>query len=370
MKPSRAHSSLLNKLAAPILGAAILACAASMALADDPIWTTGKIVGPDGKPVAGALVAAYDDQNKVVDYAKTDKNGEYALAVPPRALHLEKHTVGFFASVIGTAARFGGDTVGFVTEPVRSGVHAVTAAESASISDPITKGGVAAGGVVVDKVLTMITPGKRRTPVKADRNSPGAVLVKVVAPSTNDMVEVGKIYWLQSEETKVGGKTRRTIAAWLDPVKLTPNTTEQPSKFESTYLKFTHVRLAPSLAEEGQVVHLQASITIPPDPHVDIVVVARHKSGLTWELHPTTGDTYETDITVDKRLGIDDQAITILAYAAIHEKPGRRKDAEAAINGAGLWDPLKPFQYNPALVVSRNRGLATLTVVKTAKKKN
>ena len=195
-------------------------------------------------------------------------------------------------------------------------------------------------------------------------------MIKVVAPSSNDMVDVGKIYWLQSEEIKVGGKSRRTMAAWLDPVKLTVAGTEQPSKFDSNYLKFNHVRLAPSLAEPGQVIHLQASISIPPDPHVDIVVVARHKSGQTWELHPSQGDLFETDITIDKRFGSDDQAITILAYAAIHEKPGRRKDAEAAIAGAGLWDPQRPYQYNPLLVVSRNRGLATLTVVKPAKQKN
>ncbi len=128
----------------------VIACSAR---ADDPVWTTGRVIGPDGKPVVGAIVAAYDDQNKVVDYAHTDKNGDYALAVPKRALHIDKHTQSFFATVLGSAARFGGETVGFVTDPVRSGVRAITEAEAATVADPVTKGTVTAGGVVADQVL-------------------------------------------------------------------------------------------------------------------------------------------------------------------------------------------------------------------------
>jgi len=351
--------------------AAITAAIASSALAEDPIWTTGKIIGPDGKPVVGAVVAAYDDSNKIVDFARTDRNGEYALALPKRALHLDKHNPGFFASVVGTATRFGGDTVGFVTNPVKQGVQAITSAEAATVADPITKGEFAAGGAIAGQVLNFISPPRHSAnKVKNERTLPGALMMKVVAPKSNDLVDVGKIYWMQSEELRAGGKSKRTIAAWLDPIKLARGGEDEKSKVEGQYLKFTHVRLEPSLAEHGQTVHLSAKLVIPPDPHVDIVVVARHaKTGETWELHPTTGDSFETDIVIGKKFTFNDQTISVLAYAEIHEKPGRRKDVEKAIEAAGMWDPQRVFVYDPLLVVSRNRGEAVLTVVQTEKRK-
>ena len=346
----------------------VMACAAG---AEDPVWTTGKVLGPDGRPVVGAIVAAYDDSNKVVDYARTDKNGDYALAVPKRALHIDKHTQSFFATVIGSAARFGGETVGFVTDPVRSGVRAVTAAESASFADPVTKGTVTAGGVVADQMLAMLTPPRhRQLRPKAERILPGVVMMKVISPQTNDMIDIDRVYWMQEEDLHAGGKSRKTIAAWLDPVKLTRAGSDDASKVEYQYLKFTHVRLEPSVAERGQQVHLSAKLVIPPDPRVDVIVVARNaKTGEMWELHAGDGDVFETDLIVDHKFTNDDQSIGLIAYAAIGEKPGRRKDVEHAIDHAGLWDPLKQFVYNPMLVVSRNRGEATLTIVQAAKKR-
>ena len=71
------------------------------------VWTTGRIVDANNKPVPGALVAAFDDKNNVVDYGRTDANGEYALAVPKNALHLEpKHGKDFFTQVVSSITRF------------------------------------------------------------------------------------------------------------------------------------------------------------------------------------------------------------------------------------------------------------------------
>ncbi len=195
-------------------------------------------------------------------------------------------------------------------------------------------------------------------------------MIKVISPQTNDMVDIDRVYWMQEEDLHAGGKSRKTIAAWLDPVKLAKAGTDDTSKVESQYLKFTHVRLEPSVAERGQTVHMSARLIIPPDPHVDVVVVARNaRTGEIWELHPGDGDTYETDFTVDKKFTNDDQSLCLIAYAAIREKPGRRTDVEHAIDHAGLWDPQRPFVYNPLMVVSRNRGEATLTIVQVSKRK-
>jgi hypothetical protein len=365
------RATAFNHFTRTILSFLIIVCAVGTAGAEDPVWTTGKVLGPDGKPVAGAIVAAYDDSNKVVDYARTDKNGEYALAVPKRALHIDKHGQTFFASVFGSAERFGGSTVGFVTDPLRAGVRAVTSAEAANYADPVTKGTVTAGGVVADQMLGMLTPPRHRTlRPKAERIQPGVVMMKVISPQSNDMIDIDRVYWMQEEELRAGGKSKKTIAAWLDPVKLAPAGSDSASKVEAQYLKFTHVRISPSVAERGQIVHVSTKLIIPPDPHVDVVVVARNaKTGEMWELHPGDGDTFETDVTVDKKFANDDQSIEIIAYAALRDKPGRRSDVEHAIDRSGMWDPLKPYVYNPLLVVSRNRGEATLTIVQVAKRK-
>src|SRR5438067_1042228 len=77
---------------------------------EDLVWATGRVLDERGRPLAGALVAVYDDSNKVVDYARTDRSGDYALAVPKKVLHLEhRHGKGFIAEVFGTVTRFVGD---------------------------------------------------------------------------------------------------------------------------------------------------------------------------------------------------------------------------------------------------------------------
>ena len=56
--------------------------------AEELAWASGTVLDPQGRAMRGAYVAVYDDSNKVVDYARTDSKGEYALAVPKHLLHL------------------------------------------------------------------------------------------------------------------------------------------------------------------------------------------------------------------------------------------------------------------------------------------
>src|SRR5262245_40261372 len=81
---------------------------ARSASAEDLVWATGQVVDPQGKPLSNALIAVYDDGNKVVDFAKTDGNGEYALAVPRRVLHLDKKHSSFLTEVFTGLTRFVG----------------------------------------------------------------------------------------------------------------------------------------------------------------------------------------------------------------------------------------------------------------------
>ncbi|HZO90593.1 MAG TPA: carboxypeptidase-like regulatory domain-containing protein [Chthonomonadaceae bacterium] len=334
------------------------------ARAEDLVWVTGHVVGADNRPLAGALVAVYDDSNKVVDYARTDKNGDYALAVPRRVLHLEKRGKGFFTEVFGGITRFVGGAVGFVANPLRAGVHAITSSQASNFADPLTKGEIMAGGAVADQLLFAVSPREKKPTPQEERKQPGALLMKVVTRGSNDMVGVARVYWVQQEVFKAGGKQQRTLAAWLDPVCLSSVDSEKPSAVEARYMRFTAARLEPSLAEPGQRVRIVAKFPLPPDPPVYVVVVARNnRTGQTWQLMPIGDGLFEAEFEVDKRFPRDDQVISILAYAAQSTAPGRRPDTERAIEGAGLWDLKKPYLYNPLLVVSRNRADLTLTVV-------
>ena len=351
---------------------AILAglCLTGTARADNLVWVTGHIVGANGKPLRNAVIAVYDDKNKVVDYAKTDDNGDYALAVPPATIHLQgKKGKGFFTEVIGGMTRFVGGATEFVSNPLRAGVRAVTSAQANFNVDPLSRGGITAAGALVDQTLGMLTPHRRQT-IQEERKQPGVLVIKAVSPGTKDLVGLARVYWVQQEKFRAGGKESKHLAAWLDPVQLEHADSEKPSTVGSELLTFTKARLEPSIVEPGQTVQVTAKLLSPTDPPVFVVVVARNnRTGEKWELEPQGNGLYAGSFEVSKKFPLHDQMISIVAYAAKEEKPGRRKEVEKAIEGEGLWNPDKPFVYNPLLVVSRSRADLNLTVVAPQKNK-
>lgn len=340
------------------------------ARAEELVWTSGKVLDPGGRAMRGAYVAVYDDGNRVVDYARTDSEGEYALAVPKRLLHLDHgHGHGFIAEVFTGVTRFVGGAAEFVANPLRSGVHAITSAEAALDPNILTKGAITGGGAAVDQVLFAVTPRqKRKVPVE-ERKRPGALLLKVVAPDRSDVVGVGHIYWMQEELFTAGGRSKKTLAAWIDPVQLEQADSERPSKIDGSYLRFASARIEPSIAEPGQHVRIIARLPLPPAPEINMIVVARNsKTGQKWELQRDNDGYFSTDIEVDKRFPRDDQTISLIAYAADERHPGRRPNAEGAIEHSGMWDPRKAFVYDPVIVVSRSRADLTLTVVSPSRR--
>ena len=337
----------------------------SAAHADQPVWATGRIVDGSNRPLAGAMVAVYDDNNKVLDYARTDESGDYALSVPKNALHLqEHHAKGFFAEVFGGVTRVVGGTAAFVANPLRAGVKAVTSSQMAAFADPLTKGGLAVGGAVVDQALFAVSPHPRRPSDQELRRLPGALFIKVIAPDNSDLVGITRVYWMQKETFKTRGRQTNALAAWLDPVQLMTVSSDKPSNVQSTYLNFTAARMSPSIAQRGQTVRLSALLTTPPEPTIHVIVVAHDsRTGESWEMQKAGDGRYEAEFVVDKHFAIDDHPISILAYPASELEPGRRLEVEKAMQGAGLWDTRKPFVYDPLLVVSRSRAEVTLTVL-------
>ena len=348
-----------------VLIALVLAGYANSARAEHPVWATGRILDVYDRPMSGALVAVYDDNNKVIDYARTDDHGDYALAVPKNVLHLqEHHSPGFFADVFGGVTRFVGGGVDFVANPLRAGVHAITSAEAALDPNILSKGGIAVGGAIVDKTLFAVSPRHKRPIDPELRKMPGALMIKVIAPDRNDLVGITHVYWIQKENYKAHGRQSNNLAAWLDPIQLTAFSSDKPSTIQSTYLNFKSARMEPSIAEPGQTVRMSAMLLIPSDPVIHTIVMARDmESGKMWELQPVGNGRYETEFTVVKRFARNDHHVTIVAYPASELKPGRRPDVEKALEGIGIWDIRKPYMYNPLLVVSRNRAELTLTVL-------
>jgi hypothetical protein len=331
--------------------------------AEELIWATGCVKDAAGKPMQGAMVAIYNDKNQVVDYAKTDADGSYALAVPRGTLHLDKKAEGFFRKVAGAVGGVGR----IAAMPLKMGIKA--AAGIATASDPITRVGIGTASGVAQGLVDVMAPRERKKPAEL-RKMPGVVVVKVTAAGHNDVVSLARIYWMEEQVFRAGGRDQKVVTTWVDPVKMTQAGSTQPSTFDSTYLTFTEARLEPSIAEVGQKVMLTTRLQLPPEPRTPIVVVARNsRTGDLVELERIEGSVYGAEITIDKEFPKNDQTFTILAYAEQDERPGRSKKVEDALVRQGFFQLDKGFVYNPLVVVSRNRAEVVLTVVEPARRR-
>ena len=337
------------------------AAISSPATADDLVWLTGRVTAAESRaPLKNAVVAVYDDKGKVVDYAKTDSDGIYTLAVPRAVLGLDKKGVGFFRRVAGGMSKL----VGGLSGPIRMGLKA--AATAVPTSGLAAQAGVGvASGVAQNLVANMRTGRDKDSPLP-----PGVLVMKVSMPGKNDALAPASVYWMQEEVYRTGRKEQRVLTAWMDPVTLAPAESKDPSAIASTYLMFTDARIEPSIAEPGQTVILSATIPSPPEPRAPIIVVARNsRTGDIVELSPAGEGRYRAEIRVDKRHPKHDQVISVLAYAQQADESGRSKAVEDAIKRAGLFDSGRPVVYNPLLIVSRNRADVTLTVVEPPRRK-
>jgi hypothetical protein len=251
--------------------------------------------------------------------------------------------------------------------PLKMGIRA--AAGLSTAVDPITKVGIGTASGVAQGLVDIMAPPERKSPVPL-RKQPGVVVMKVTALGHNDAVSLARVYWMEEQSFRAGGKDQRVVTTWVDPVKMTNSESSEPSTFDSTYLTFSSARIEPSIAEPGQTVYLSARLSLPGDPRTPIIVVARNnRTGQVYELEPKETGLYGAEIVIDKRFPLNDQVFTILAYAEQDERPGRSKKVEDALNGAGYFKPERPYLYNPLFVVSRNRAEATLTVVESARRK-
>ncbi|MCX6362075.1 MAG: carboxypeptidase-like regulatory domain-containing protein, partial [Armatimonadetes bacterium] len=135
------------------LGASLLALCGAVgdARAADTAFVTGVVLSRTGKePLAGATVAVYDQGGKVIDYAKTDADGSYVLAVPWSTLRLKKAAGGGFVRKVGSGvSKVAGGLSRMASGPLKAGIRAAAAAASA---DPVLKIGAQAAAGLASKV--------------------------------------------------------------------------------------------------------------------------------------------------------------------------------------------------------------------------
>ncbi len=347
-----------------ILWMGLLAASIISANAQTKVWATGQILSArEHLPMANAVVAFFNNKNKVVDYAITDANGYYTVAIPKNDLHLMRLSGGgFLHQVFSSVGRFVGDITHNVAVPLKAAVNAVTSATESNITDPLSRAGIAAGGSVANRLIdTMSPPSKPK--IKFLRKQPGVIVAKVIHRGEADSLTLEHVYWMQQEVYRVRGHTERAITAWLDPIYLSQQGMH-PIIENPRYLFFQDATLTPSIATVGTQVTISLKLKLPPSPPVALVVAARNdRTGQIMPLQPAGGDQYTGRFTVTRKYPKNDQVISVLAYPEQPSGPGRDKKVEAAILKAGLWNPKRPFIYNPLLVASRNRADLTLTVV-------
>lgn len=334
----------------------------SLCRADEIVWATGRVLDASGtRPVANVMVAVYDSKNRVVDYVKTDANGEYTLAIPRSAMNLTRKKGGFLHQVSRTVNTAVGTAGGLIGGPIKAGVRA--AASAAGGGDPLTRAGIGAAVGIVNNIVDIVTgSGAAKRPL--EKSAPGVVTIRVAAEDGETIAGLSRVYWMQEEIYRAGGRESRALVAWLDPVLLAEPGARGRSTLGSDLLSFTEARLQPAIVERGGQVRIGVTFKSATEPRTPVVIVARNsRTGEMFELERAGADRYEATFEVGRKHPLHDQVITVIAYAGQDTRPGRLPEVERALLKAGYWDPKKRFVYNPLVVASRNRVELTLTVV-------
>ena len=342
------------------VGGFLQALASLGAGAEDAIFVTGRVFDRDGKsPVEGATVAVYDRRGKVVDYAKCGPDGAYVLAVPWPVLRLKKAAGGGFVHTVSSGVgRLAGGLGRVASGPLKAGIRAAATAASAN---PVTKLGAQAAAGLASAAIDTAAGSGRKGQIELP---PGTLWCKVAAAGREDLVAPTQMYWLEKEEYKAGGGAVSAYLAWLDPACLA-KTGEGASAVSGGLMRFRSVRVEPSIAEIGTSVVVSAVLPTPEEPRTPIKVVARiARANLLVPLEPVGGDRYQGTFVVSRRFPLDDMPVTVLAYAQQDARPGRDSRVEDALVRSGCFDAAREFVFDPMRVVSRNRGQASLTVVR------
>lgn len=380
--------------------AVVIGTAPGAAHAED-IIVVGHVYAADGKePLSDATVAVYDDKNQVIDHAKTDANGMYTLHVSRNSLHFPSHHHGGNAlgglikgvgKIMGAAASIAVPLAGLANPLAGAGVSIAEGAlgslggprhmpGSQKGSGTMASGGMdqaraqilvrqmQAHGMAVPPQMLAIANGIAVDTEMLPPNAPGALPVRITLPGGVDAAGVTQIYCLQEQIDHTNGKNTHTVTAWVDPVQLAGPEEPKRCSVPHTFFKLVQAQIEPSIAEYGQTAQLSVKMVTPGEPIVPVIVIAHDvRTGKDYELTSTGDSMYRAEIMVDKEFAKNEHKFCILAYAQNPDKYGRSKRTEDILRGKGMWDVSKPYDFDPAVSLSRNRVEASLTVVEARK---
>lgn len=360
-----------------------------------PNWSKGALFGrvidtATGKPLADATVALQDKGGKVLAWAKTDAQGQYALAAdsltalqlrPSRRRGFLEKVASGVGKVVTTPVKIVADTVKEV-DPVNTGKAAVVSTVTANpapltaeAASTIGKGlGDQAAAKAKEKAAKTVLGERQATP-KEKRATlvPGEVFLSVTAPGFKELKEKVGAYWLEPPcEASTDGKTPKTgVRAWLETVKLAPAAAaDKKSEVENCAVLLSEARAEPGLAAAGTPVKVFVKLATPGNQPLNVRVFAREdKKRTVVELKPQQGapGVFVGDIPLDADLKPGDTVISLVALKADPIEVKINKDKADALldfaKGLDDMDADKAYEYDPRIMASENRVDLMLTVL-------
>jgi hypothetical protein len=348
----------------------------------------GRVLDITGKPVPDATVALQDKNGKVLAWAKTNAQGDYAIAADPlTALQLRPSrrrglleqivraagdVVTAPVKVVGSAVANPGKTVKAVAVSAATGTPAPLAVEAAS---PLVGGKTAA-----EETAQKAREAAAKTAV-GDNSAPppnkpsvekGQALIVVSASNFKEAKGKAGAYWLEAACTEKDKQLG--MQAWLETVKLAPMMGEQASEIVQESLTLEEPHLEPTLVSSGGTVKLRVKLKFPVGLAEKVRVFARetHKD-VVVELLPQQEDKtlYTGTMTLDPKTPVGETTLTIAALRAdpVEVKLNRKKADPLGefVRRLDDMEAKKPYEYDPRIMASENRLDIKLTVLDAKK---
>ncbi len=337
-----------------------------------------------GAALTGATVALFDDSGDVVGTDLTDGDGTWAIETEWKHAHLKAPSSGgsLFSSLIGvvtwpvrTTARFvGGSTKALFKGAARAaGGAAVAGVSVAAVSGagPVAEAAVGQIGRTVGRAASDAVVGaldddspedERSDQMRNSDPQPGEVTVRVWKQGAKDYHGRVSVYALERFRDENG---HSKAAATVDPVLLASEESGGVSSAPRHFGILNHVSADPMIVEAGATVRLSCQMPLPDEMLSSTCVVAwdlstRQRQSLTR----TEEGAWQGEMELPKKGPYRNHEITIVAYRNLDQKAGGDEKLEARLWDKDAWNPRKAYPVDPVLLVSRNRGQVTVTVIK------
>ncbi|BCW99869.1 MAG: hypothetical protein KatS3mg024_2696 [Armatimonadota bacterium] len=366
-----------------------LALAAALPASAAGLVSGGQVLdAADGRPLAGATVAVFDDRGEVVGTDNTDADGVWAVPVDWAHCHLKAPPggKGLFSTVTGVVLwpfRIVSDIVVTpASSAIKGAIKAAGGAAAAGVgvaaaagAGPVAAAAAGAAARTVGSYAAEQVVGdpdedlehNKMKPLQSSRGATGQVRVRVWKKGFQDYTGVTGVYLLSSIRMEEG---RHVPLALTDAVQLARSGSGLTSSAPVRFGWFRRVEADPAVAPGGSRVRLSAEITLPREAAERAWVIARNlTTRKDYVMIHAGGDVWQADIDAPERGPFRNHEIAIVAYRSPLEDGGRDRGAEGRMDRQGAFDPKKPFPVDPALLLSRNRGYTVVTVTRPEKQR-